>query len=93
MSDEIKDIEIDIVSMSGKLDRIADSIDIVKDRCDEISVCVQRVKKAVYEPDQGLYARIREIEQWKESTSRIIWVIMTSIVGLATATVWHTFFK
>ena len=93
MSDEIKDIEIDIVSMSGKLDRIADSIDIVKDRCDEISICVQRVKKAVYEPDQGLYARIREIEQWKESTSRIIWVIMTSIVGLATATVWHTFFK
>jgi hypothetical protein len=93
MSNEIKDIEIDIVSMSGKLDRIADSIDIVKDRCDEISICVQRVKKAVYEPDQGLYARIREIEQWKESTSKIIWVIMTSIVGLATATVWHTFFK
>ena len=93
MSDEIKDIEIDIVSMSGKLDRIADSIDGVKERCDEISICVQRVKKAVYEPDQGLYARIREIEQWKESTSRIIWVIMTSIVGLVTATIWHTFFK
>jgi len=88
-----EDIKIDIVELGGKLDRMADSIDAVKDKCEEIAVAVSGVKRAVYDPDQGLYARVRELEQWKESTAKIIWVITTSVIGLATATVWHTFFK
>jgi hypothetical protein len=93
MSDSNEEIKIDIVELNGKLDRITDNIETVKIKCDDISICVNKVKKAVYDPDQGLYARLREIEQWKENTSKIIWVISTSIIGLATATVWHTFFK
>tara|TARA_R110000751_G_scaffold101825_1_gene196131 strand:+ start:258 stop:539 length:282 start_codon:yes stop_codon:yes gene_type:complete len=93
MSDSNEEIKIDIVELNGKLDRITDNIETVKIKCDDIALCVNKVKKAVYDPDQGLYARLREIEQWKENTSKIIWVISTSIIGLATATVWHTFFK
>lgn len=93
MSESNEEIKIDIVALNGKLDRLVDSLDAVKEKCEDISICVNKVKKAVYDPDQGLYARLRELEQWKENTSRIIWVITTSIVGLATATVWHTFFK
>ena len=58
-----------------------------------MATSLAHVKKAVYDPDQGLYARLRELEQWKENTARILWVITTSVIGLATATVWHTFFK
>lgn len=87
------EVKIDIVELGGKIDRMADNIEVVKQRCEEMAVSLSSVKKAVYDPDQGLYARLRELEQWKESTSRIIWVITTSTVGLATATVWHTFFK
>jgi len=92
MSDS-NEVKLDIVELGGKIDRMADNIEVVKQRCEEMAQAIGHVKKAVYDPDQGLYARLRELEQWKENTSRIIWVITTSIVGLATATVWHTFFK
>jgi len=87
------EVKIDIVELGGKLDRMADNIEVVKQRCEEMAISLGSVKKAVYDPDQGLYARLREIEQWKENTSRIIWVITTSIIGLAVATVWQTFFN
>jgi len=93
MAETTNEVKIDIVELGGKIDRMADNIEVVKQRCEEITVSMNSVKKAVYDPDQGLYARLRELEQWKENTSRILWVITTSVIGLATATVWHTFFK
>ncbi len=90
MSEE--EIKIDIVELGGKIDRMIDNLHVVRERCDEIAICVNKVKKAVYEPDQGLYARLRELEQWKEQASRFLWVITTSIVGLITATVWRLLF-
>ena len=93
MPDSTNEVKIDIVELGGKLDRMADNIEVVKQRCEEMAISLGSVKKAVYDPDQGLYARLREIEQWKANTSRIIWVITTSIIGLAVATVWQTFFN
>jgi len=95
MSGEINnsDIKIDIVELSSKIDRLADNVEVVKERCEEMATSLGSVKKAVYDPDQGLYARLRELEQWKDGTSKVIWVITTSIIGLATATVWQTFFN
>jgi hypothetical protein len=90
MSEE--EIKIDIVELSGKIDRMSDNLLVVRDRCDEIAICVNKVKKAVYEPDEGLYARIKELEQWKDQSSKILWIITTSVVGLATATIWKSFF-
>ena len=89
MSDATNEVKIDIVELGGKIDRI----EVVRQRCEEMATSLAHVKKAVYDPDQGLYARLRELEQWKENTARILWVITTSVIGLATATVWHTFFK
>ena len=87
------EVKIDIEELGGKIDRMADNIEVVKQRCEEMAISLGSVKKVVYDPDQGLYARLRELEQWKEGTSKIIWVITTSVIGLATATVWHTFFN
>ena len=90
MSEE--ELRLDIMEINGKIDRIIDSVEAVKERCEEISSSVAQIKKVVYEPDEGLYARIRELEQWKENTSKILWVVTTSIIGLASATVWSNFF-
>jgi len=90
MSEE--EIKIDIVELGGKIDRMIDNLHAVRERCDEIAVCVNKVKKAVYEPDQGLYARLRELEQWKDQASRFLWVITTSLIGLITATVYKALF-
>ena len=43
-------------------------------------------KEAVYNPDEGLHARIRALETWKENSSRVIWMF-TAVIGLASAVV------
>ena len=43
---------------------------------------IAKIKEAVYNPDQGLYARLRELETWKSTSSKMIWTLFTSVVGL-----------
>jgi len=43
---------------------------------------VAKIKEAVYNPDQGLYARLRELEAWKRTSSKMIWTLFTTVVGL-----------
>ena len=46
---------------------------------------ISKIKEAVYNPDQGLYARLRELESWKQTSSRMIWTLFTTVVGLISA--------
>ena len=66
-----------------------DGIEAVKERQDEMA---DEIKKAVYHPDAGIYARIRELESWKATSSRLIWMIIASVIGLASAAMWSKLF-
>ena len=50
---------------------------------------IKMIKKAVYDPNEGLYARLRDLEQWKETTSKVMWMVITTVVGLTTATIYN----
>ena len=76
-----------VVELTRKLDKLCISIDTVKERQDEMLENVAKIKEAVYNPDEGLYARIRALEAWKETSSRIIWTLFTAVIGLASALV------
>ena len=93
MSDEIKDvkneIELDLLTLDTKLQRLVDAVEVVKDRQEQMALDISKIKEAVYNPDQGLYARLRALETWKDTSSRLTWIIVTSIVGLTTATLWN----
>jgi len=58
------------------------------DRQEEMLDDIKMIKKAVYDPNEGLYARLRDLEQWKETTSKVMWMVITTIVGLTTATLY-----
>ena len=49
---------------------------------------IKQIKEAVYNPDSGLYARLRDLEQWKETYSKVSWGVMTTLLALVTATVY-----
>ena len=66
----------------SKLDRLCNGIDVVSNKQEEMSEDIAKIKEAVYNPDQGLYARLRELESWKQTSSRMIWTLFTSVVGL-----------
>jgi len=78
--------------MSGKFDQIMDKIETVKEKQEEMAEDIGKIKEAVYNPDQGLYARLRELESWKDTSSRLIWLIITSVSALAVATIYKYFF-
>mgnify|MGYP003141496574 CR=1 FL=1 len=85
MTDEqLQNLTTAILEMKMNLERMAD-------KQEEMIDDVKEIKKAVYDPEQGLYARLKALEQWKDSTSKIMWVIMTTIVGLLTTTFYQGF--
>lgn len=75
------------VELARKIDKVCLTIETVKERQDEMLENVAKIKEAVYNPDQGLYARIRALESWRETSSKIIWTLFTAVVGLGSALV------
>lgn len=53
---------------------------------------VKKIKEAVYNPDSGIYARLRELEQWKAHQQKKEWAVMVTLIGLVTATVYKAVF-
>ena len=74
--------------MNGKFDQMIQSIDTVKDKQEEMADDIAKIKEAVYNPDSGLYARLRELESWKETSTRIIWMVVAAVVSLSVATIY-----
>ena len=50
---------------------------------------IKHIKEAVYNPDSGLYARLRSLEQWKETYSRVTWAVASSVIVLVTASLYQ----
>ena len=85
--------EIKILEISNKLDRMADGIDVVREKQEEMADNISAIRDAIYSPDHGLYARLRALELWKETNARIMWIVVTAIVGLTSATAWRFIFE
>ena len=76
MSDDVKtpfnsnfrDTWNTVVDLNLKLERLIDSIESIKEKQEEMAVGIEKIKEAVYNPDQGIYARLKELENWKNSS-------------------------
>jgi len=90
--DEQQKLTVMMVELSGKLQ-------ILLDKQDELADNISKIKEAVYNPDSGLYARLKELdmrlqhlEAWKSVNSRIMWVVGGSVTGLLVKTMWSVLF-
>jgi L-ribulose-5-phosphate 3-epimerase UlaE len=70
--DEIKqalmELTVNIKHMDTKQDQMIDDI--------------KSIKEAIYNPETGLYARVRDLEQWQQGMSKVIWSVGLGFVGL-----------
>lgn len=71
-----------VLELTSKIDKVCNGIDVLQGKQEEMSEDIAKIKEAVYNPDQGLYARLRELESWKQTSSRMIWTLFTTVVGL-----------
>tara|TARA_R100000008_G_C3575431_1_gene164944 strand:+ start:443 stop:727 length:285 start_codon:yes stop_codon:yes gene_type:complete len=78
---------------------LSSKIEILLDKQDELADNINKIKEAVYNPDSGLYARLRELdmrlqhlESWKSINSRAMWLVGGSVVGLLVKAAWAVLF-
>jgi len=62
---------------------------------EELHNDIRDVKSAIYNPDSGIYTRIRDcdervkdLEGWQKNVTRILWTIATAVTGLAVTTIY-----
>ena len=62
-----KETEIDnavaFAEINGRLDQVLLSIETVKEKQEEMAEDIAKIKNSVYNPDLGLYTRIRKLER------------------------------
>jgi hypothetical protein len=90
--DEQQKLTVMMVELSSK-------IQILLDKQDELAENVTKIKEAVYNPDSGLYARLKDldtriqyIESWKGANTRIIWIVGATVAGLLIQSAWGALF-
>ena len=85
-SQDITHLTQAIMDLKGQIERMSE-------RQEEMVEDVKKIKEAVYNPDQGLYARIRALEQWKQAQAKIQSIITTTVIGLVLATIYKALFS
>jgi|TARA_B100000700_G_scaffold312338_1_gene395781 hypothetical protein len=90
--DEEKKLTVMLIEMSSK-------IEILLDKQEELADNISKIKEAVYNPDSGLFARLRDLdiriiqlETWKAANTRVMWLVGGSVAGLLVKTVWTVLF-
>jgi len=81
------------------LSELTNKIETLIDKQEELAENISKIKEAVYNPDQGLYARLKDldariehIERWKNMNVRLMWVVGASIAGLLVKAAWGALF-
>ena len=83
MTDEqMQNLLTSIIEMKNNLERMAE-------KQEEMHDDVKKINEAIYNPEQGIYARLKAIETWKESISKVILTIGTGFIALILNTLYQ----
>jgi uncharacterized coiled-coil DUF342 family protein len=83
MTDEqTQNLLTSIIEMKNNLERMAE-------KQEEMHEDVKKINEAIYNPEEGIYARLKAIETWKESISKVIWTIATGFIVLILNTLYQ----
>jgi hypothetical protein len=81
----------EIVVLKARVDfleeKIMDSLETMKQTQERMCFDISKIKEAVYNPDNGLYARLRVVEDENRQKNKIIWLIFSSFIMAAGAMV------
>ncbi len=87
--------EQDIQSLKITLVEINSELKNMVQKQEELHNDIKDVKSAIYNPNSGLYTRIRDLderikdlESWQGNVTKILWTIATTVTGLVAATIY-----
>jgi hypothetical protein len=82
-----------VFQIETELLKISNGIETMGEKQDQIADDVKKIKEAVYNPEDGLYSRIKEIEVWKKNVQKMLWMVISTTVGLVVVTIWKLITK
>ena len=90
MSDKMNtSTAVEFTELKGQLQRIEDAIMTMKEKNEEMAEDVSKIKEAIYNPDEGIYSRLKELEAWKASMSRVLWLLAPGALGSLGVALWE----
>ncbi len=78
-------------TLFSKIEKIGHGMERFDERQEKIAEDVAKIKEAVYNPDSGIYSRLRELESWKDTMSKLMWGVVFSVIVLFTASAYKLF--
>ena len=75
-------IQLLVTEVKSSLDVLSVKMDDIKEKQEEMTSIINRVEKSLYEPDAGLYARVRDLEQWKKNQSKMMMMVGTATLSM-----------
>ena len=83
-----------LVAIETRMDfleeKIMDSLETMKNNQERMCADIGKIKEAVYNPDDGLYARLRALEADTSQKNKLMWVLLTTVLtSIAAAIVAH----
>ena len=79
---------VGFTELKGQLSRIEDMMVVIKERNEEMADDISKIKEAIYNPDMGIYSRLKELESWKESLVKVLWIGATGVIGSMAIHLW-----
>jgi len=70
-------------------DKVMTGIEAVREHQERMCGDISKIKEAVYNPDEGLYARLRAVEDARRTSSKFVWLLLTMVLG-GLAAAWAT---
>ena len=74
---------------------LTSKIETLIDKQEELALNISKIKEAVYNPDEGLYARLNKLdirlltlEAWKNNNTKLMWIIISVGSALLVTTAW-----
>ena len=74
---------------------LTNKIETLIDKQEELALNVSKIKEVVYNPDEGLYARLNKLdirlfslEEWKNNHTKLLWIVISIVAGLVMTTAW-----
>jgi hypothetical protein len=80
-TEDLRDL---IIELDKKVDRVVSSIETIKDKQDELNRDLLKIK----DPDSGLFPRVKSLEEWRTTHSRITWAALSALIALAAKQLW-----
>ena len=82
-----------LIELNSKLERLLTGIELLSQNQERMAEDLSKIEEdisKIRDPDEGLYARLRALEQWRASTVKIQWVVFSTVMALAIKQVWDT---